>query len=190
MQPAISLPAGAADPLQALAARLAVEPANRLCRWRSSASSSCIFVQKAPISDPSGLESFPLYFLCRFILQLLLAHRGRVDRNGAGRRLADRAFPHEHLVLSVVFAQFVTVLIELGVLTVAMLIAGNMVLPWLPVLFVIMVLLAIFSTGVAMLLASANVYFNDVTYLWAIAAQLLFYATPVIWDPESVGSRG
>ena len=78
-------------------------------------------------------------------------------------------------------------LIELGVLTVAMLIAGNMVLPWLPVLFVIMVLLAIFSTGVAMLLASANVYFNDVTYLWAIAAQLLFYATPVIWDPESVG---
>src|SRR4029078_13154571 len=68
-----------------------------------------------------------------------------------------------------------------------MLIAGNMVLPWLPVLFVIMVLLAIFSTGVAMLLASANVFFNDITYLWAIAAQLLFYATPVIWDPESVG---
>jgi ABC-type polysaccharide/polyol phosphate export permease len=90
-------------------------------------------------------------------------------------------------VLSVVFAQFVTVLIELGVLTVALLIAGNMVLPWLPVLFVIMVLLAIFSTGVAMLLASANVFFNDITYLWAIAAQLLFYATPVIWDPESVG---
>jgi ABC-type polysaccharide/polyol phosphate export permease len=50
-----------------------------------------------------------------------------------------------------------------------------------------MVLLAIFSTGVAMLLASANVFFNDITYLWAIAAQLLFYATPVIWDPESVG---
>ena len=102
---------------------------------------------------------------------------------GGSSLIKKVAFPHEHLVLSVVFAQFVTVLIELGVLTVAMLIAGNMVLPWLPVLFVIMVLLAIFSTGVAMLLASANVFFNDITYLWAIAAQLLFYATPVIWDP-------
>jgi ABC-type polysaccharide/polyol phosphate export permease len=57
------------------------------------------------------------------------------------------------------------------------------------VLFVIMVLLAIFSTGVAMLLASANVYFTDITYLWAIVAQLLFYATPVIWDPETVGNK-
>jgi ABC-type polysaccharide/polyol phosphate export permease len=55
------------------------------------------------------------------------------------------------------------------------------------VLFVIMVLLAVFSTGIALLLASANVYFSDITYLWAIAAQLLFYATPVIWDPETVG---
>ena len=150
-----------------------------------------VFVQKAPVGDPSGLESFPLYFLCGFIpfnfFSLTVGVSIGTVQGGASL-IKKVAFPHEHLVLSVVFAQFVTVLIELGVLTVAMLIAGNMVLPWLPVLFVIMVLLAIFSTGVAMLLASANVYFNDVTYLWAIAAQLLFYATPVIWDPR-VGRR-
>ena len=26
-----------------------------------------VFVQKAPVGDPSGLENFPLYFLCGFI---------------------------------------------------------------------------------------------------------------------------
>jgi ABC-type polysaccharide/polyol phosphate export permease len=50
-----------------------------------------------------------------------------------------------------------------------------------------MVLLAIFTSGVALLLASANVFFSDVSYLWAITAQLLFYATPVIWNPDNVG---
>ena len=58
-------------------------------------------------------------------------------------------FPHEHLVFSVVIAQFVTLMIELLVLTVAMLIAGNMVLPWLPVMVLLMMLMAVFTTGVA-----------------------------------------
>ena len=52
---------------------------------------------------------------------------------------------------------------------------------------VIMVLLALFTTGVALLLASANVFYHDVNYLWGILAQILFYATPVIYDPASVG---
>jgi ABC-type polysaccharide/polyol phosphate export permease len=39
---------------------------------------------------------------------------------------------------------------------------------------------------VALLLASANVFFNDVSYLWNIAVQLMFYSTPIIWDPDMV----
>ena len=77
-------------------------------------------------------------------------------------------FPHEHLVFSVIVAQFVTLMIELVVLTVAMLIAGNMVLPWLPVLLLLLVLLAVFTTGVALALAAANVFYHDVNYLWGI----------------------
>ena len=96
-------------------------------------------------------------------------------------------FPHEHLVFSVVVAQFVTLMIEIGVLTVAMLIAGNMVLPWLPVLLLLLVLLAVFTTGVALALAAANVFYHDVNYLWGILSQMLFYATPVIWNPATVG---
>src|SRR6187397_665557 len=149
-----------------------------------------IFVQKAPVGDPSGLESFPLYFLCGFIPFNFFSLSVGVSIGtvqGGASLIKKVAFPHEHLVLSVIFAQFVTVMIELGVLTVAMLIAGNMVLPWLPVLFLILVLLALFTTGAALVLASTNVFFHDVSYLWSILAQLLFYATPIIYDPATVG---
>jgi ABC-type polysaccharide/polyol phosphate export permease len=77
-------------------------------------------------------------------------------------------------------------LIELLVLTVALLIGGNMVLPWLPVLLLLLGLLALFTTGVALVLSSANVFFHDVNYLWGILSQVLFYASPVIWNPATI----
>jgi ABC-type polysaccharide/polyol phosphate export permease len=149
-----------------------------------------IFKAARPIGDPSGLRNFPLFFLCgllpfNFFSISVGVSMGAVQ--GGGGLIKKVQFPHEHLVFSVIVAQFVTMLIELSVLTVAMLIAGNMVLPWLPVLGLLLVLLAIFTTGVALALAAANVFFHDVNYLWGIVAQLLFYATPVIWNPATVG---
>lgn len=149
-----------------------------------------VFKQEPPVGDPSGLKNFPMYFLTGFIPFNFFSISVGVSIgsvSGGSSLIKKVRFPHEHLVLSVIFAQFVTLLIELAVLTVALLIAGNMVLQWLPVLFVVLVLLAIFTTGLALLLAAANVFFNDITYLWSIASQLLFYATPVIWNPANVG---
>jgi ABC-type polysaccharide/polyol phosphate export permease len=61
-----------------------------------------------------------------------------------------------------------------------------MVLPWLPVLLVILALLAVFTTGVALALAAANVFYHDLNYLWGIFSQILFYATPVIYNPATI----
>jgi ABC-type polysaccharide/polyol phosphate export permease len=33
---------------------------------------------------------------------------------------------------------------------------------------------------------AANVFYHDVNYLWGILAQILFYATPVIYDPATI----
>lgn len=149
-----------------------------------------VFVQKAPLGDPSGLKSFPLYFLSGFIPFnfFSIAVGVSIGQVQGGASLIKKvAFPHEHLVLSIIVAQFVTMLIEVAVLLAALLIAGSMVLPWLPVLLVVLSLLAVFTTGLALLLASANVFFTDVGYLWTIVSQLLFYASPVIWNPATVG---
>lgn len=147
-----------------------------------------VFIQKPPVGDPSHLKNFPLFFLCgllpfNFFSISVGVSMGNVQ-GGAGL-IKKVQFPHEHLVFSVVIAQFVTMMIESLVLIIALLIGGNMVLPWIPVLLVILVLLALFTTGVALTLAAANVFFHDVNYLWGIVAQLLFYATPIIYDANN-----
>jgi ABC-type polysaccharide/polyol phosphate export permease len=151
-----------------------------------------VFVATPPTGDPSGLKNFPLYFLSgvlpfNFFSISVGSSIGSVQ--GGASLIKKVTFPHEHLVFSIVIAQFVTLLIEVTLLTLAMLIAGNAVLPWLPVLIAILVLLAIFTSGVALALSAANVFFHDVNYLWSILAQLLFYATPIIYNPATVQLR-
>ncbi len=148
-----------------------------------------IFKQVPQIGDPSGLKSFPLYFLAgllpfNFFSITVGVSIGNVQ-GGAGL-IKKVQFPHEHLVFSVVIAQFVTLMIELALLCVALLVAGQMVLPWLPVMFLLMVLLAVFTAGVALALSAANVFYHDVNYLWSIGSQILFYATPVIYFPATL----
>jgi ABC-type polysaccharide/polyol phosphate export permease len=148
-----------------------------------------IFNAAKPVGDPSGLANFPLYFLCGLLpfnfFSISVGVSIGAVQGGAGL-IKKVQFPHEHLVFSIIVAQFVTLLIELLVLTVALLVGGNMVLPWLPVLLLVLGLLALFTTGVALILSAANVFFHDVNYLWGIASQVLFYASPVIWDPATI----
>ena len=148
-----------------------------------------VFKAEPPIGDPSGLKNFPLYFLSgalpfNFFSISVGVSIGSVQ-GGAGL-IKKVQFPHEHLVFSVIVAQFVTLLIELVVLTVAMLIAGRMVVPWLGPLLLVLGLLALFTTGVALMLAAANVFYHDVNYLWGILSQILFYTTPVIYNPATI----
>jgi len=150
-----------------------------------------IYVFKAvPVpGDPSGLKNFPMYFLSgvlpfNFFSISVGTAIGSVQ--GGSSLIKKVRFPNEHLVFSVVVAQFVTLMIEMCLLTVAMLIVGNMVLPWLPVLMVVLILLAIFSSGVGLMLSAANVFYHDVNYLWGILVQILFYATPIIYFPAQL----
>ena len=150
-----------------------------------------IFKAQALAGDPSGLKSFPLYFLAGLLPYNFFAITVGVSigsvQGGAGL-IKKVQFPHEHLVFSVVVAQFVTLMIEMGLLTVAMLIAGNNVLPWLPLMLLLLVLLAFFTAGVSLILSAANVFYHDINYLWTILSQILFYATPVIYFPAALSS--
>ncbi len=49
-----------------------------------------------------------------------------------------------------------------------------------------MVLLAVFVTGVGLILSVLNVYFRDLQYLVGIGLQLWFYATPIIYPISKV----
>ena|GEM_PF-189787 len=148
-----------------------------------------VFLRPDPIGSPSGLETFPLYFLAgllpfQFFSISVTASIAAVE---SGASLIKKvAFPHEHLVLSIVIAQFTTLLIELSVLSVVYLLFGHMVVPWLVPMLMLMILVAFFTTGVALLLSAGNVFFHDINYLWGIVAQLLFYTSPIIFVAEEI----
>ena len=143
-----------------------------------------VFGGVPPRGNASGLENFPLYFLSgllpfQFFAISVTASIGSVQ--GGASLIKKVAFPHEHLVLSILFAQLVTVCIELLVLSATFLIFGHFMFQWLIPMAALLILIGIFSTGVALALSAANVFFHDINYLWGIVAQLLFYASPIIF---------
>ena len=136
--------------------------------------------------SPSGLDNFALWLLCgllpwNFFSLVTSLGLGAVSANsGLVRRVA---FPREVLVFSNVLHACVQFAIEMALLLVILLIAGSPFLPWLPLVVLTSILLAIFATGLAMALSVLAVYFRDVSYLWAILIQVWFFATPIVYAP-------
>jgi lipopolysaccharide transport system permease protein len=140
----------------------------------------------APIGVPSGLDNFALWLLCgllpwNFFSLVTALGLGAISANsGLVRRVA---FPREVLVFSNVLHACVQFSIEMALLLIILLIAGSPFLPWLPLVVLTSVLLAVFATGIAMALSVLAVYFRDVSYLWAILIQVWFFATPIVYSP-------
>ena len=94
------------------------------------------------------------------------------------------------LVFSNVLHACVQFAIEMALLGVVLLIAGSPFLPWLPVVVLTSVLLAVFGSGFALALSVLSVYFRDMNYLWAIVLQVWFFATPIVYPPELLEAAG
>lgn len=151
-----------------------------------------LFGAKAPIGDPSGVTTYGLYLLtgiipwgffaliCGVALQSILSNANLVRKV---------AFARESLVLSQVLFCFVQFSIEMSLVCVVLLIAGSAIIPWLPVTLLLMVLMALFAGGIALILSVSAVFFRDLPYLWTIINQLWFFATPVIYDPKIIEGK-
>jgi ABC-type polysaccharide/polyol phosphate export permease len=153
---------------------------------------SVVVSAEPPVGDPSGLDNYALFLLCGFLpwsffaVSMSIAIQSIVSN---GRLVQKVAFPREHLVISVVGAGLVTFLIELAVLSVALVVVGNMVLPWLPMVIGLSAILAVFTTGFGLAFAALNVYFRDLTYLWSIVSQAWFFATPLVYPAALVENK-
>ena len=145
-----------------------------------------------PPGDPSGLSSYAFFLLCGllpwtfFSISVTTAMASIVANAGL---IGKVAFPREHLIISTVMAGLFTLAIELTVLSVALLFAGNVVLVWIPLIVFTSALVAIFCTGIGLALAAGNVFFRDLSYLWTILVKALFFATPIVYPPHLVIDR-
>jgi ABC-2 type transport system permease protein len=142
-----------------------------------------------PEGDPSGLQVYGFWLVCGLLPWTFLSN----GLNGAAASIVG----NEGLVKKVYFPRWVLPAastaswlanfgVELVVLGVVLLAVGNFVLPWVPVVLLLMALQTGFVLGVGLVLSAANAYFRDVQHFLAIGLNIWFYATPVLYPPEQV----
>jgi ABC-2 type transport system permease protein len=112
--------------------------------------------------------------------------RSLLDRENLVRRID---FPRLAIPLSIVlqalFNLALSMIVVLGFLLAA---GGEVRWSWLQ-LFPLIGLLALFATGLAMLLSILFVRYRDVAPIWEVTLQSLFYLSPVFFTVELVAAR-
>ncbi len=145
-----------------------------------------------PRGEPSGLSNFPLWLLCGLLPWNYLANslNGATESLVANGNLIKKVyFPRQVLVVANVASWMVPLLIELSVLAALLLAFDNFVLPWLPMVLVLILLQTGFVLGIGLMLGAVNVYFRDVKHLIGILLQAFFYATPIVYPLSLVPVR-
>ena len=153
---------------------------------------SFIFRIKPEPGDPSGLDVFALWLLCGLLPWTFFS--GAVSSSmgslvGNSGLITKVYFPRMVLPAASVLTVAYNWMFEMLVLTVALLFIGAFLWPWLPFAILMMVLLALFATGVGLALSVANVYFRDTQYLLTLVLQVWMYLTPIVYPISLVGDQ-
>ncbi len=111
------------------------------------------------------------------------AVRSVVDRENLVRKIQ---FPRLAIPASVTLLAAFNLALNLVVVMIFAVIAGvRPMLSWLE-LPLIVAMLALLAAGVAMLLSALFVRFRDISPIWEVVSQILFYSSPVILPAETV----
>jgi ABC-2 type transport system permease protein len=135
---------------------------------------------------------FPAVLLTSIVLYTFFAEATSgavtsvVDREAIVRKIH---FPRLVVPAAVVLTAFFNLLLNLVAVAVFVFATGVEVrISWLQ--FPLLVaLLAVFASGIAMLLSALYVRMRDLRPIWDVVLQVLFYATPIIYVLESVDNE-
>lgn len=139
-----------------------------------------------------GIEDYAAFFLPGYLIWQFL-QMSCVGSNdaivGNGGLIKKVYFPREVLPLSIIAAQLVHFLLAFLVLSPYLIVQrGWGVIAFLPATLLIVVLMAIFTSGIGMMFAGANVPFRDLQELIVVIFLVWFYATPVLYPPALVAN--
>lgn len=153
-----------------------------------------VFKAPAPELGNGDGTSYVLYLftgLVAWTMFLGLINLSMSSLRESGALLRKVAFPAWAPVLGSAMVQLIQVALETSVLLVWFLVVGNVGWAWLyaPFLFAG---LALFSTGLGLLLSTANARFGDVEYMVAVALSALYFLTPILYpvDPTIPSDKG
>ena len=139
----------------------------------------------------SDIPHYPVYLLCGTSMWSFFTEctsQGIQAIVSRGDLLRKISFPKYIVVVSATLTAVINMLINLVVVIIFALLNG--VAPswgWLLV-FIPLLGLYLLSLGIAFLLGSINVKYRDITSIWDVLVQALFYAVPIIYPISMVAS--
>lgn len=139
----------------------------------------------------SDIPHYPVYLLCGTTMWSFFTEctsQGIQAIVNRGDLLRKISFPKYIVVVSATLTAVINMLINLVVVIIFALING--VTPdwsWLLVIPAI-IELYLLSLGIAFLLGSINVKYRDITSIWDVLIQALFYAVPIIYPISMVAA--
>jgi len=140
---------------------------------------------KPPPGVPSGQDLYALYLISGLVAWNFVAGSvtgGMSSLVGNAGLIKKVYFPRVAVVVATVGSNVITLLIELLVVAIFFLIMGSNVLPWIPLLMVVVVLQTVWMIGIALMLSVLNAYFRDMQHLvGTVLLQLVFYLTPIVY---------
>lgn len=132
----------------------------------------------------TGIQHYPIYLLLGIVMWNFFSEMTSLSLSsivGRGDLIRKIRIPRWIIVLS----SSVTALINLGLnlIVVFVFLLFNQVdlmrsIIWLPL---ILLQLYLFALGVSLILATAFVKYRDITHIWEVALQGLFYLTPILY---------
>ncbi len=139
----------------------------------------------------NDIPHYPVYLLCGTAMWSFFTEctsqgiQAMVSRGDLIRKIS---FPKYIVVVSATLTAVINMLINLVVIVIFALING--VTPSLSWLLVPLSLLELYvlSLGIAFLLGAVNVKYRDITSIWDVCIQALFYAVPIIYPISMVVS--
>ena len=136
-----------------------------------------------------GIEHFAVALLLGIVLWNFFTeatNQGMQAIVGRGDLLRKINFPKYIIVVSGTISALINLLFNLLVVFIFMMLDG-VHLNWVAILFPLTVILIyVFSLGIAFFLAALYVKFRDIAHLWEVFMQALFYATPIIYPLQMV----
>lgn len=99
-------------------------------------------------------------------------------------------FPRESIPVASVFAQTPDLIVSLMVVAIVLPVVGlslHVASLWG---IVMLLLLVLFTTGWALILSCANLFFRDVKYILQVSLNFGVFATPVFFEPQMLGHKG
>jgi ABC-type polysaccharide/polyol phosphate export permease len=143
-----------------------------------------------PPGKPSGIHYYAIHLLCgllpwNFFSTALMSSIGSLVGNA--NLIKKTYFPRALIPAAAVGAALVSHLIEMSVLVIALVAFGNWrVIPYLPLILLLIATVSVFGLGVGLLLSVLNVYFRDIEHFMGILLLVWIYASPIVYPLADV----